>query len=169
VAPSTTSNAVAYYRTLPATITLTPTDNAGGSGVAYTHYKLDGGAETSGTTITTSVLGTRTIEFWSVDRSGNAETPHKTVSFMVDNVGPTTTRTSGIAGGRYANPITLSATDNAGGSGVAATYYTVDGGAQQQGTSIAFPTTGRHTIVFWSVDRAGNVGTTTTLTNIRSQ
>src|SRR5581483_9849150 len=50
--------------------------------------------------------------------------------------------------------VTLSATDDL--SGVASTYYTVDGGSTQTGTSIALGE-GVHTITFWSVDNAGNV------------
>ena len=43
------------------------------------------------------------------------------------------------------------------GSGVAATYYKVDGGAKQTGNTVALTTDGTHTIVYWSVDWAGNV------------
>jgi hypothetical protein len=51
--------------------------------------------------------------------------------------------------------VTLSATDA--GSGVQATYYTIDGGVRQTGTSIAVPADGAHTLAYWSVDWAGNV------------
>jgi hypothetical protein len=50
--------------------------------------------------------------------------------------------------------VTLSATDT--GSSVKATYYTVDGGARQTGTTVALNTTGSHTVAYWSVDAAGN-------------
>ena len=51
--------------------------------------------------------------------------------------------------------VTLTATDA--GSGVQATFYTVDGGAQQTGKAIVFNTDGAHTLVYWSVDWAGNI------------
>jgi hypothetical protein len=51
--------------------------------------------------------------------------------------------------------VTLSATDS--GSGVQATYYTVDGGAQKTGSSIVIPADGPHTLAYWSVDWSGNV------------
>ncbi|WP_082927538.1 discoidin domain-containing protein [Paenibacillus oryzisoli] len=51
--------------------------------------------------------------------------------------------------------VTLSVYDDI--SGVAATYYTVDGGAQQTGNTVMLTTYGIHTIVYWSVDWAGNV------------
>jgi len=60
----------------------------------------------------------------------------------------------------YAGSATINLTpDDGGGSGVALTYYTVDGGAQQTGTTISVNTEGSHTIEFWSIDFAGNVET----------
>jgi hypothetical protein len=53
--------------------------------------------------------------------------------------------------------IHLSASDNAGGSGVAHTYYKIDGRSQQEGNTVVVNAPGRHTLEFWSVDRAGNV------------
>jgi hypothetical protein len=40
-------------------------------------------------------------------------------------------------------------------SGVAATYYRIDGGSQQQGTTFTVQN-GQHSIEYWSVDNAGN-------------
>lgn len=42
------------------------------------------------------------------------------------------------------------------GSGVAATYFTVNGGAQQTGSSVILTEEGTHTLEYWSVDFAGN-------------
>ncbi len=50
--------------------------------------------------------------------------------------------------------VNFTATDDS--SGVAGTYFTVDGGTQQAGTSVALPTSGTHTLTYWSVDKAGN-------------
>jgi hypothetical protein len=52
--------------------------------------------------------------------------------------------------------VTFTATDNQGGSGVAATYYTVDAGAQQKGNAVVLNTSGVHTVSYWSTDWAGN-------------
>jgi hypothetical protein len=57
--------------------------------------------------------------------------------------------------------VTLTATDA--GSGVQATYYTVDGGAQKTGNSIVIPADGPHTLAYWSVDWSGNVEQKNTL------
>jgi hypothetical protein len=55
-------------------------------------------------------------------------------------------------------PVTLTPGDAL--SGVAATYYTVDGGTQVQGTSFTVSGDGSHPISWWSVDVAGNIETT---------
>jgi len=55
--------------------------------------------------------------------------------------------------------ILLFATDNAGGSGVANTYYMLDGGPAISGTAAFTSVLGAHTLEYWSVDRAGNVET----------
>jgi len=155
-APATTSDAIAQY-TSTATIKLTATDT-GGSGVAGTYYRLDGGAQVTGTTVTVSTIGFHTLEFWSADKSGNIETPHKTVSFSVvappDLTAPVTTSDAKPSYLSFAS-ITLNATDA--GSGVAATYYKLDGGAQVAGTSVYTIVPGAHTLEFWSVDTSANV------------
>ena len=80
--PTTTSGALPKYPELSA-IQLSATDNAGGSGVAHTYYRIDGGAQTEGTTVLgTFAIGPHTLEFWSVDKAGNAEF-HHTVSFTI--------------------------------------------------------------------------------------
>jgi hypothetical protein len=50
--------------------------------------------------------------------------------------------------------VSLAAVDNS--SGIAATYYTVDEGAQQTGNSVTLTAEGTHMLKYWSVDWAGN-------------
>lgn len=52
--------------------------------------------------------------------------------------------------------IALTAEDNAGGSGVAETYWSLDGGDLSTGTVVATSAAGPHTLSYWSVDYAGN-------------
>ena len=80
--PSTSSNAVAYYAT-SAVINLSATDNIGGSGVAHTYYRLDGGVQTEGTVVSVSAVGSHTLEFWSVDVAGNIESPDNAAIFSI--------------------------------------------------------------------------------------
>lgn len=86
-----------------------------------------------------------------------------TVRFVdnTDTTAPTTTAAvSGHAGvnGWYRGPVqvTLSAVD-AGAAGLAATWYRLDQGAQQQYAGpFSVSGDGGHTLRYWSVDRAGN-------------
>jgi hypothetical protein len=81
-----------------------------------------------------------------------------------DTVAPTTVSdaTSSYIGDAT---IQLTATDNEGGRGVDRTYFILDGASATLGTTInvAAPASGsqEHTLQFYSVDRAGNVETTT--------
>jgi hypothetical protein len=86
IPPTTMSNALSDYDG-PAIILLFASDNAGGSGVAHTYFILDGGPVVAGTAAFTAVVGSHTLEFWSVDAAGNVET-HHTVDFIV--TAPTT-------------------------------------------------------------------------------
>jgi hypothetical protein len=143
-------------------ISLTATDNVGGSGVAHTYYRLDGGAQTESTIVGVSAAGSHTLQFWSVDWAGNTETV-RSVTFTVvpTDVTPPTTTSNAIASYVGTATVSLTATDGVGGTGVRTTFYRIDGGAVQTGLSITIapPASGgpmSHTIGFWSVDNAGN-------------
>lgn len=82
--PVTTSSATPQMST-PAAIQLTATDDW--SGIKSTEYRIDGGAWTSGTSLTVSSLGSHTLEYRSVDNKDNTESV-KTASFNV-TVAPT--------------------------------------------------------------------------------
>ncbi|WP_371766636.1 OmpL47-type beta-barrel domain-containing protein [Massilia sp.] len=73
-----------------------------------------------------------------------------------DTTAPSTTASAPQATVTTDATITFAATDNQGGSGVAATYYTVDGGARQTGSTVTLTTSGTHTVSYWSTDWAGN-------------
>jgi hypothetical protein len=82
--PVTTSNANSDYETA-ANITLTATDD-NQAGIITTYYRLNGGSIQEGTFIQVPELnGTfnYTLEFWSVDWTGNEELPHNTVTFTI--------------------------------------------------------------------------------------
>jgi hypothetical protein len=79
--PITTADLLTYYLN-SASIHLTPTDGAGGSGVSATFYMLDAAPQAAGATVTASAAGLHTLAYWSTDRAGNTEATH-TVTFTV--------------------------------------------------------------------------------------
>ena len=160
------------------TVTLTPSDPGGSnaSGIYRTYYAIDSvtcypGSVSSCSIYTApfkvSAAGQHYIYYWTQDNAGNASVEtYEWVS--IDLIPPTTTASlSGtLSGGTYYSPVavTLSATDT-GGSGVAHSYYQVNGGAT---TTYTAPFTvsplGSNTVKYWSVDGAGNVETAHTIT-----
>jgi hypothetical protein len=81
-------------------VTVTVTDDAGGSGPQAVHYRLDGGAEqivptTGNPGIATIPIGegNHTLEDWGQDASGNLEFPHH-ASVQVDTTPPSLSITS---------------------------------------------------------------------------
>ncbi len=84
--PITTILGVPSIRVQSAEISFTATDVV--SGVASTHYRLDGGAtQTVATTLTVETEGTHTLDYWSVDKTGLVETARR-VTFTVDLTPP---------------------------------------------------------------------------------
>jgi len=63
--------------------------------------------------------------------------------------------------GWYNKPVTvnLSADDYEFGSGVGVTYYSLNGAAQQNGTTTKIEKDGKHVLQYWSIDKAGNIET----------
>ncbi|HEX2175162.1 MAG TPA: hypothetical protein VHG70_04570, partial [Nocardioidaceae bacterium] len=96
----------------------------------------------------TGLTATQTV----ADRAGNSRSASSS-AVKIDRTAPVTT-IDAPTGWRNTNAIViLSATDNL--SDVGVTRYTVNGGAEQTGTSFELAE-GVHTIRYWSVDRAGN-------------
>ncbi len=169
-APFTTSDAVTAYNGA-ANIEFSVTDG-GKIGICTTFFKVDGDANVQhGDSAVVTTPGSHSLEFWSVDQNGNAETPHHTVNFTTtsDGVAPVTTsdaRSVYEATNAYPATIKLTATD-ASTSGVKATHYTLNGVAHTGTTiSIAPPASGTdsYTLVFWSEDFSGNAENPQTVT-----
>ena len=93
--PTTTASGYdANWHRLPVTVAFTATDNAGGSGVAYTQFSTDGGTTwTQGTSVLVPAPanhagdGLHTILYQSVDNAGNWETA-KSCQVKIDTTGP---------------------------------------------------------------------------------
>ncbi|HZT82478.1 MAG TPA: Ig-like domain-containing protein, partial [Gemmataceae bacterium] len=164
--------------TVAPAVTLTPDRSADHNGwynhaVSFTVGATDSGSgvvsQTSNFTYSGPDSATAEVSATATDEAGNSTTV--SFDFQYDATAPVTTvaLVSGPtknASGWYtgAVTVTLSAADQAGLSGVAATYCTVDGGGQQAGTTVALTDDGVHTIQYWSVDAAGNVEAAHTLT-----
>ncbi len=153
--PVTTSDAKAQYDT-SARVSLTATDLV--SGVASTHWLLDGIAGT-GTTIDVAAYGNHSLSFWSIDGVGNAETPSAVSFFVRDVTAPTVSAFVDALNTENAT-IELRASDEAHGSGVASISYRLDDEATQTvagAYTTVTPSQGvTHTVTYWANDVAGN-------------
>jgi peptidoglycan/xylan/chitin deacetylase (PgdA/CDA1 family) len=148
-------------------VSLSATDNAGGSGVGSIVYTTDGSTPSTSNGITFtgpfSLNATTTVKYRAYDNAGNSE-PVNSALIQIDTTPPTSTIAcnGGPCSGWFGNgvSVTLSATDNTGGSGVASIRYTTDGSAPSltNGTkySGAFSLTGTTTVNYRSYDNAGN-------------
>lgn len=143
-------------------VTLTGLDAL--SGIATTSYTVDGGATQEYTgPFAFALRGTHVLSFWSTDVAGNAEDAiANSLTLKIDGNAPTTTVINPIspASGWFVTsgiPVAFDASDAE--SGIAGTYYTIDGGdTLLYGEPFTEELSlGLHTIAYWSVDLAGNV------------
>ncbi|MBU0636015.1 LamG domain-containing protein, partial [Candidatus Micrarchaeota archaeon] len=94
--PTTTDDHNEGWQNFDANITLTCTDNVGGSGCDTTTYELDGGGEeTYDTNILISTDANHQLDYYSTDVAGDIEST-KTVLVTIDKTDPTVTITSTI-------------------------------------------------------------------------
>ena len=167
-APVTTDDAPSGWQAAPVAVVLTATDptdpahpSTQVSGVASTSWQVDGGAWQTGA-LTVSGNGSHVVDYRSTDNAGNVEAT-KSCTVRIDTAAPVTTNDAPTTWQRSAVTVHLTPTD--GGSGVAQTSYSLDGGLTwTSGTSVAIPLTtstgasndGLHTITYFSTDNAGN-------------
>ena len=151
------------WHRLPVTLTLVADDGPAGSGVARTEFRVDGAAWTAGTSVTVAAPadhtndGVHTVRYRSVDALGHVEAT-RSVEVKIDTLAPSTSDDAPVL--PRATDVTVTLTANDARSGVAQTWYRLDRGAWQVGTSVLVPTSlgdGIHVIDYYSVDVAGNV------------
>jgi hypothetical protein len=88
---SPAANLAGWNNTSPVTVTLSATDNTGGTGVKELRYTTDGSAPTASSTLYTTaftVSSTTTVKFFAVDNAGNVE-PYNTRNVKIDTAPPT--------------------------------------------------------------------------------
>jgi hypothetical protein len=160
----------------PVSVTLTAVPASGGAPVAGTFYAIDnatcapgslGSCSTYTVPFTIATDGAHTVTFFSVDTLSDFESV-KSVAVKIDQVAPATTATPGSApngAGWYSTPVTVSfaATDAL--SGVDHTEASLDAGPWTiVSGSTTVSTDGVHTLLYRSVDRAGNTESSHSLT-----
>jgi large repetitive protein len=150
-APVTNSDIATNWNKGKVAVKLTATDDL--SGVAKTFYSIDGSAYTEGNTFTISTEGITQVSFYSVDNAGNKEEA-KIEEVMIDNTAPVTKSDITDQWNKDAVSVNLTATDNL--SGVAKTYYSINGSEYLEGTSFTVTGEGVIQVSFYSVDNAGN-------------
>ena len=159
---ASSDDAPAGWTRHPVTVTLTP-----GARALRTTWELDGAASQTGTSVAVGAPadhsgdGVHTITYrsWAF---GDVAEPTRTAVVRVDTAAPATSDSAPAGWQSGAVTVTLSPSDAA--SGVAATTWSLDGGAAHPGTSVPVSGDGVHTITYSSTDNAGNTESTRTAT-----
>ena len=157
-APSTGDDADAVWHRTDVMLTLFPSD--AGSGVAGTHYAVDGGPTQDGTSVLVPAPvdhandGAHTVEYWSVDAVGNVESPAKSCQVRIDTTAPATTDDATAGWLTHATTVGLTPSDVD--SGVTSTSYSLDNGTWTPGKAVTVSSEGVHTLRYRSTDNAGN-------------
>jgi hypothetical protein len=191
VAPATTVRcngaacSTGWYRTTPVTITLTATDNTGGSGVRATSYTTDGTDPRTSSTAKVyagpfTVSQTTTVRYYSSDVAGNLEAT-KSQLIRIDAAAPTVSVTAPASGSSFTRgtrvTVTASAADTGTGtgaaSGIASVTFFLDG-TTQLATDTTSPytfswntsnvTRATHRLTAVATDAAGNTTTSASIT-----
>ena len=150
-----------------ATVAVNATD--AGSGVERVEYAIGdtGPWQPYTTPVVIDQVGSHRVRYRAVDKAGNAAA-EKTVAFTVvappasDTTPPVTGATvegTRNSNGAYINSakVTVSATDDHGGSGVAAIEYSLDGGPYLAYTApVSVDRAGTHSVTYRARDKAGN-------------
>ncbi|HEX9986879.1 MAG TPA: PxKF domain-containing protein [Chloroflexia bacterium] len=143
-APTAPANVAGWYNG-PVTIHWTASDALSGVDPATAPADDTISGEGTNQTVNASVS----------DKAGNSTMATSGPGVNIDTTKPNTTA-SAPAGWNNTNVIVaLNALDNL--SGLAATYYNLDNMGQQTGNSVNINADGTHTLVYWSVDNAGNI------------
>ena len=156
-----TANA-AGWNNANVTVAITGTDNVGGSGVRDIKYTINAGTTITAAGSTTNVVrstdGIATLAYWATDNSGNVSQAGS-MTVRVDKTAPVTTITA--TPGPTSTSVAISGTDAT--SGLAGTFYSVDGAPAAAYSGPITLDNGVHTVTAYSTDIAGNAEAVKTL------
>ena len=167
--PTTTARGVPDgWSKTAATVSFSADDGAG-VGVQATLARVDAGTYQQCSPSMVSADGTHTVQYYSVDKVGNAETP-KSATVRVDSTKPSTAATnlqaSATTGWVSASGLNVVLTPSDATSGIARLDYTIDATPYAHvGATVATATVsgaGSHAMTYRATDVAGNLETTKT-------
>ncbi len=151
-APVTKSDALEVWSKESVTVTFTAEDSQ--SGVAKTYYSINGSEYVEGTTLTVDKEGVNEVSFYSVDHAGNIEKA-QTTKVKIDKTAPVTKSDAPEAWSKENVTVTFTAEDSQ--SGVARTYYSINGSEYVEGTTLIVNKEGVNKVSFYSKDQSGNI------------
>jgi hypothetical protein len=167
VPPVTTVSALPLgWSTRHVPFSLTASDAVSPDGIVTSYRLTPGGLTAVSTEGTATAEGTTTVEYWSVDKFGNAETTN-TATVRIDTAAPGTT-CSVLSGASFISSATvhLDAIDPTPGSGVSTTEWVLSGDsavATGTGSVVATEMPGAYALSYSSTDIAGNKEATKTV------
>ncbi len=159
IAPVTKVSEIPEWFTQKAALKLTAMDTH--SGVAKTFYSVNGVEYVEGASFMVDKEGLNRVSFYSIDQAGNIEKA-QTIEVKIDKTAPVTTSDAPETWSKEDVTVKWSATDT--GSGVAKTFYSVNGSEYVEGSTLTIQKEGIHIISFYSLDVAGNREETKTVT-----
>ena len=151
VPPVTTADAPTDWTNQSCVVALSATDNL--TGVADTYYSVNDSAFEAGTSFTLNQEGVNKISFYSVDQVGNIEET-QTIEVKIDQTVPVTAANVPATWSGEDVTVNLTATDKL--SGVAKTFYSINGSDYVEGATFTVDKEGVSKVSFYSVDAAGN-------------
>jgi hypothetical protein len=155
-------------------ITLSATDDAGGSGVAFIEYSVgDGPFQRFDAPFWITAQGSATVRARASDIAGNRENPGATLAVSIDTGVPSITVASPVAGDYLHSDrlqFSFAASDAMSGLAAANPTATLDGAPVSSGQSIPLLglSLGTHTLTVSAMDQAGNVAAQTVAFGVKA-
>jgi hypothetical protein len=147
------------WYTAPVTLELIASDALSDSAVGY--FRVNGAPWQPGHDLRVNTDGQYRIDYYAQDGAGN-QSAVQPLEVLLDSKPPATAyKIDGTQGqnGWFVSPLAIHLIPTDDESGVAATYYRINNGPWQTGTEFRLDDDGIYSLLFYSVDRAGNTET----------